>query len=142
MIGYLITEHIHDWWGDDISGAATQKGDQYSIAFNGTKKTFEITEVIPGERIVWLCRKAYIDMPSLNKKDEWVGTIIIWTIATDEQGTTLTMLHKGLNKVIECYDVCEPALDYFIASLQSFLTTGIGTPFHKQEPNLEWEDKK
>jgi len=137
-----ITEHIRDWWSDDISGAAAQKGDQYNIAFNGTKKTFEVTEAIPNERIVWLCQKAYIDMASLNKRDEWVGTRIIWSITVDERGTALTMLHEGLNKSVECYDVCEPAWGYFIASLQAFLTTGTGTPFHKQEGDLEWEDKK
>jgi uncharacterized protein YndB with AHSA1/START domain len=137
-----ITEHIQDWWSDDFSGAAAKNGDQYKIAFGGTRKTFEIQEAVPNERVVWLCLKAYIDMETLKKKDEWVGTRLIWTIAGDDHGTTLTMQHEGLNKSFECYDVCEPAWDYFVASVHAFLTTGSGTPYHKQEAKLDWEDKK
>jgi hypothetical protein len=137
-----ITEHIQDWWSDDFSGAAAQKGDQYMIAFGATRKTFEIVEAVPNQQVAWLCLKAYIDMEALKRKDEWVGTRLIWAIASDEGGTTLTMLHEGLNKSFECYDVCEPAWDYFIASLHAFLTAGSGTPHHKQEAKLEWEDKK
>jgi hypothetical protein len=135
-----ITEHIPDWWSDDFSGAAAQKGDQYTIAFGGTRKTFEITEAAPNERVVWLCQKAYIDMEALTKKDEWVGTRLIWMIATDDRGTTLTMLHEGLNKSFECYNVCEPAWDYFMLSVHAFLTTGSGTPYRKQEATLAWEN--
>jgi hypothetical protein len=135
-----ITEHIQDWWSDDFSGAAAKKGDQYNIAFVGTKKTFEIIEAIPNQQIVWLCLKAYIDMDALKKKDEWVGTRLIWTIVSNDQGTTLSFLHEGLNKNFECYDVCEPAWDYFITSLQDYITTGKGAPFHKEEAKLEWEE--
>jgi len=137
-----ITEHIQEWWSDDFSGASAQKGDHYTIAFGKTRKTFEIAEAIPNRQVIWLCRKAYIDMAALKKKDEWEGTRLIWTITGDDHGTTLTFLHEGLNRSFECYDVCEPGWDYFIASLHAFLTTGSGTPYHKLEAKLEWEDKK
>jgi len=136
-----ITEHIRDWWSDDLSGAAAKKGDQFNIAFGATRKTFEIAEAILGERVVWLCLKAHIDMAALKRKDEWVGTRLTWTIASGNDGTTLTLLHEGLNKSLECYDVCEAGWDYFIASLHAFLTTGSGTPYHKQEAKLALEDK-
>lgn len=134
-----ITEHIQDWWSDDFSGAAAKKGDQYHIAFGETRKTFEIVEASPDQQVVWLCLKAYIDKDELTKKDEWVGTRLIWTITSDDHRTTLTILHEGLNKSFECYDLCEPAWDYFMESLQAFLTTGIGTPYHKKEAKLAWE---
>jgi hypothetical protein len=134
-----ITLDITDWWSDDFSGAAAHQGDQYNIAFGKTQKTFEITEAIPEKQVVWLCLKAYIDMDSLEKKDEWAGTNIIWTIATGTTGITINMLHQGLNNAVECYNVCEPAWDYFMASLQSFLNTGMGTPYRKKEAKLEWE---
>jgi hypothetical protein len=137
-----ITQHIRDWWSDDFTGGAAHKGDKYVIAFGDTKKTFEIVEAVPNRQIIWLCLKAYIDMPALKKKDEWVGSRLIWTITKADHGTTIKLLHEGLNKSMECYDVCEPAWDHFIASLQSFLTTGNGMPYHKQEAKLEWESKK
>ncbi len=128
-----ITQHIPDWWSDDFSGASSQKGDRYDIAFGETRKTFEITDVIPNKQVVWLCLKAHIDMKALTRKDEWVGTRLIWTITSDGQGTTLTLLHEGLNKSFECYDVCESGWDYFIGSLEAFLITRKGTPYHKKE---------
>jgi hypothetical protein len=137
-----ITEHIQDWWSDDFSGAAAKKGDQYNIAFGETKKTFEIIEAVPNQKVVWLCLKAHIDMQALKKKDEWLGTRLSWTITNDDNGITLTFLHEGLNKSFECYDVCESGWDYFIDSLQAYLTTGSGTPYRKQEARLEWEEKK
>jgi len=137
-----ITEHIPDWWSDDFSGASAQKGDQYNIAFGETRKTFEIAEAVPNERVVWLCLKAHIDMQALTRKDEWIGTRLIWTITPGKQETTLTFLHEGLNQNFECYQVCEAGWDYFIASLQTYLTTGNGTPYRKQEARLEWEESK
>ena len=137
-----VTEHIPGWWSDDFSGAAAKVGDQFNIAFGETRKTFEIIEAVPNQRVVWLCLKAYIDMDALTKKDEWVGTKLTWTITGNKQGTTLTMLHEGLNKSFECYDICERGWDYFMESMEAFLTTGTGTPYRKKEAKLEWEDNK
>ena len=135
-----ITERIQDWWSDDFSGAAAKKGDQYNIAFGETRKTFEIVEALPNQQVVWLCLKAYIDMTALTRKDEWVGTRLIWTITSNDQGTTITLLHEGLNKSFECYEVCEAGWDYFMESLHAFLTTGSGTPYRKKEAKLAWEE--
>jgi uncharacterized protein YndB with AHSA1/START domain len=137
-----ITEHIQDWWSDDFSGVAAQKGGQYTIAFGGTQKTFGILEAVPNQQIIWLCQKAYIDMPALKKKDEWVGTKLIWTLNAADHGTTLTFFHEGLNQSFECYDLCEPAWDYFIASLQAYLVTGKGMPFSKAAGNKDWEENE
>ncbi len=126
-----ITQHIADWWSNDLSGAATQTGDQYSIAFGNTKKTFEVIAAIPGKQVVWKCLKAYIDMASLKNKAEWVGTTVTWTITPAENGTTLNFLHQGLNQSFECYNVCEAGWDMFLASLQTYLVTGKGSPYLK-----------
>lgn len=128
-----LTQHIPDWWSNEYSGAAAHKGDQYKIAFGETKKTFEIVEAIPNQRVTWLCLKAYIDMPTLTKRDEWVGTKLIWTITSEGKSTILTLHHEGLNKSIECYDICESGWDYFISSLEAYLTIGKGTPYLKAE---------
>lgn len=137
-----ITEHISDWWSNDLSGAAARAGDSFAIAFDETRKTFDIVEAIPGKQVVWKCVKAYIDMPSLKNKAEWVGTKLIWTISVADQGTTLTFLHEGLNPSFECYNMCEAAWDTFLASLQAYLTTGKGAPFLKAAGNKEQEEKK
>lgn len=132
-----ITEHINDWWSNDIVGKALNKGDQYTISFGKTQKTFEIVEAIPAKQVIWLCLKAHINMAALGKKDEWVGTRLIWTITEIDKQSTLNFVHEGLNRSFECYDVCESGWDYFIDSLEAYLNIGVGTPYHKKEAVLE-----
>lgn len=133
-----ITEQISDWWTNDLTGATACTGDSFNIAFDETRKTMLIAEAIPNEQVVWKCTKAYIDMSSLKNKAEWIGTRMIWTFSTTDQGTTIHFLHEGLNKTLECYHVCEDGWDSFLASLQAYLTTGKGSPFLKPaKENLE-----
>ncbi len=130
-----ITEHISDWWSNDLTGATARTGDSFTISFGKTRKTIDIVEATPNEQVVWTCVKAYIDMASLANKAEWVGTKQIWTLSAADQGTTLAFLHEGLNQSVECYEVCEAGWDTFLASLQAYLTTGKGSPFLKNAGN-------
>lgn len=130
-----ITEHIAQWWSNDLMGAAVQAGDSFSIAFGKTKKTFNITKAIPDQQVEWTCVKAYINNPSLENKAEWVGTKIIWTISSAPQGATLNFLHQGLDENLQCFNLCQAGWDMFLASLQTYLTTGIGKPFLKAAEN-------
>ena len=127
-----ITEHISDWWTNDLSGSASQKGDSFKIAFGGTRKTMEISEILPNQKVVWTCTQAYIDMDSLENKSEWLGTKIIWELSTEGQTTTLEFLHQGLNKDLQCYNVCQDGWNTFLGSLESYLKTGQGKPFLKR----------
>ena len=126
-----ITEDISKWWSNDLTGAAMRVGDQFKIAFGGTRKTFEIEKATTNEQVIWKCVKAYIDMPLLKNKAEWLGTRLIWTLNADGEKTTLTFLHEGLNTSFECYAVCEAGWDQFLASLEAYLNTGKGKPFLK-----------
>jgi hypothetical protein len=137
-----ITEHIADWWSNDLAGAATHASDSFNIAFNNTRKTFKIAEAVPNKRVVWECVKAHIDVASLSNKAEWVGTQLIWTISAGDRSTTLSFLHEGLNQNFECYNVCEAGWDYFLASLQAYLETGKGTPFLEAAGNGNSEEKE
>jgi uncharacterized protein YndB with AHSA1/START domain len=130
-----ITEHIPDWWSNDLTGAAARAGDSFIISFGKTRKTMDIAAAIPNKQVVWKCVEAYIDMPSLKNKAEWVDTRMIWTLGAADQSTTLTFLHEGLNQSFECYTVCEAGWDTFLASLQAYLTTGKGSPFLKAAGN-------
>ncbi len=137
-----ITEHISDWWSNDLTGAAAHAGNSFTIAFGETQKTFDIVEAVPNKQVVWKCVKAYIDMSSLQNKAEWVGTKMIWRLSAAHQSIALTFLHEGLNQSLECYMVCEAGWDTFLASLQAYLTTGKGTPFMKAPGNEDREEKK
>ncbi|XZF15826.1 SRPBCC family protein [Chitinophagaceae bacterium MMS25-I14] len=130
-----ITRHIADWWSNDLKGAAVQAGDSFDISFGSTRKTMDIVEAIPDERVVWKCVKAYISSAALKNKSEWEGTEMIWTISASGQYTTLDFLHKGLNQSLECYNVCEAGWDTFLGSLETYLTTGKGQPYLKAVTN-------
>jgi uncharacterized protein YndB with AHSA1/START domain len=136
-----ITEHISDWWSNDLSGTAAQKGDSFTIAFNKTQKTMHIAEAVPDKQIIWKCDKAHIDVPSLKNKSEWVDTRMIWNLSPAKDGTTLDFLHEGLNKSLECYKVCESGWDQFLASLKMYVTTGKGMPFLKAEGTKQLAEK-
>jgi hypothetical protein len=45
-----ITEHIADWWSNDLTGAAALQGDSFTISFGGTRKTMNIVKSIPDEK--------------------------------------------------------------------------------------------
>ncbi|HWB28025.1 MAG TPA: SRPBCC domain-containing protein [Chitinophagaceae bacterium] len=126
-----ITGHIAGWWGNDLAGMSARAGDSFDIAFGKTKKTFEIIEAVSDEKVVWKCTKAHINMASLTNKNEWEGTIIIWMLKPEGSNTTLHFLHKGLNKGLECYDVCESGWNTFLASLEAYIETGKGRPYLK-----------
>ena len=126
-----ITEQIADWWSTDLSGAAAHVGDSFNIAFGGTRKTMDISEAVPNELVIWTCAKAYIDMPTLKNKTEWEGSRMIWTLTGASDGTELNFLHEGLNRNMECFDICEDGWNYFLNSLEAYLKTGEGTPYIK-----------
>ncbi len=126
-----ITEHIADWWSNDLTGATARVGDHFNIAFGGTRKTFEIIEAIPDGFVAWKCLKAYIDLDSLKNKSEWVDTKILWTFSADDKETTIHFMHQGLQKSLECYAVCEAGWDQFLDSLTAYLKTGDGKPYLK-----------
>lgn len=137
-----ITEHITDWWSNDLTGTAAREGDSFNIAFGATHKTFTIAAAVHNKLVVWKCVKAYINMASLTNKSEWVGTKLFWKISTNKTGTTLTFLHEGLNDSFECYSVCENGWNTFLASLQAYLTTGKGKPHLKAAPDKSPEEKQ
>jgi hypothetical protein len=126
-----ITEHIADWWSNDLSGAAATTGDSFTISFGKTQKTFSIVDAQQGQQVVWACNKAYIAHPDLNNKSEWEGTKIYWGLGQSETGTTIDFLHEGLNPQFECYGLCEAGWDQFLGSLAMFIATGKGMPYRK-----------
>lgn len=128
-----VTEHISDWWSNDLTGLASRIGDRFKIAFGKTRKTMEITEVVQNEKVVWTCIEAYIDMASLENKSEWAGTELIWKVSTEGDTTELSFLHKGLNQNLQCYEVCEDGWNFFLSSLETYLKTGQGKPYLKKD---------
>ncbi len=126
-----ISERIQEWWTEVYSGSSSARGDEFTVRFDKSFKTFRIADSIVPEVIVWTCKDAWINVPELTDKREWTGTKIVWEISSVQGGTNLQLTHVGLTREMECYDLCEKGWDYFLASLEKLISTGTGNPFKK-----------
>lgn len=126
-----LTTAIPLWWTSATEGASLHQGDQFTVRFGNTFKVFKVEQSEPAKRVVWNCVDAYIDMPELKERREWIGTEMIWEISNNGNETVLLFVHRGLTSEFECYDICEEGWDFFIKeSLLQFFTTGKGLPHH------------
>jgi uncharacterized protein YndB with AHSA1/START domain len=114
---------IRAWWTEDCDG----DDDQFRVRFGQTAKAFRV-ERRPGE-VRWTCTAAHIAVERLTRRDEWVGTTIVFTIRELPDGSTrLDFVHEGLGEALECYDLCVAGWDTFLGSLGAFVEAGRGTP--------------
>jgi uncharacterized protein YndB with AHSA1/START domain len=129
-----LTTEIEGWWTNGYQGNAAHIGDEFRVYFAQIHDTtFSIEELVPNQKVVWLCTKAHINLPEVTVHDEWKGTRMIWTIGADGDKTTLTLHHEGLNNTVQCFDSCTQGWnEFFAASLYSFLETGTGKPFKNE----------
>src|SRR5215204_2988286 len=106
-----VTQRIQEWCSTDYTGAALKVGDRFTVRFGPTFKTMEITAIIPGRKVEWMCVDQYIETPPgiapLKNKTEWIGTRITWDIKGDTAPATLTQTHEGLTEEVECWAICE-----------------------------------
>ena len=74
--------------------------------------------------------EAFHDLASLEQKDEWLGTNIIWHLTEQKHGTNVSLIHNGLVPSLTCYRVCQSGWQQYLSSLQSYLESGQGNPYH------------
>lgn len=131
-------EHISDvqgWWAKQFEGSSSQLHDVFTVRFGGPKGTFvtfEITELIPGKKVVWYVTDCYLHW--INDKHEWTGTSVVWELAAwelapDAEGTTIHMTHQGLTPEVECFEDCKVGWTHHIKdSLLKYMTEQVGLP--------------
>ena len=119
---------VNEWWSLNFEGESSKLGDVFTVLFkSGDYYTIKISELIPGEKIVWDVIDA--DQTWHEDRDEWNGTKIVWEISPEKDGSRVTMTHQGLVPAFECYEKCKMGWDYLMQqSLSKFLTEGKGLP--------------
>ena len=118
---------VQEWWATNFEGSASKQGDVFTVHFGDTYVTFEITEAIPGKKVVWYVTDCYL--PWLKDKKEWNGTEAVFEISETGNGTRVDMTHVGLTPEVECYAGCEKGWNHHIQdSLVALLTEGKGMP--------------
>ncbi len=118
---------VSDWWTASVTGSSRVPGDKFGVRWGETFVDFEVAEMIPDERVVWLvtdCNLAFI-----TDKTEWKNTKVVWDLSQENGKTRVTMTHVGLVPGVECYANCEAGWNfYFTKSLLKLLTEGKGLP--------------
>ena len=122
---------LRGWWTEDCD-VERHVGGQLQLRFGPHHKTLRITELPPNQHVRWHCTAAHLAMDELRRRDEWVGTDMLFQLrplAADR--TQLDLEHIGLLPTLACYRLCSDGWQHFLASLQRYLTTGCGTPYRQ-----------
>lgn len=122
-------EGLRGWWTQDCD-VETRPGGSLQLRFGPNYKTLRIERLEPGREVRWRCTAAHIAIGQLSRRDEWLGTELIFRLSPQANGRTrLDFEHIGLVPAFECYELCCEGWQYFLASLQQYLETGRGTPY-------------
>lgn len=119
-----LTESIPEWWTEDFSGTANILKAQFTVRFGTTFKTMRVEELIPNEKVVWVCIDTLIDIPELQNKKEWKDTKIVLDLSEEKNNVMITLTHFGLTPEVACYEICKMGWESFLESLTKFLETG------------------
>ena len=114
--GREVFNHINEvskWWVREVVGASTEfegksskLNDEFILRHGDNHYSkHQLTEVIPGKKVVWLVTDSRLNWIKGNKQ-EWTGTKMIFEIIPKEEKTTLIFTHEGLVPQLECYVHC------------------------------------
>ena len=122
-------EGLRGWWTDDCD-VATAVGETITFRFGQTSKDMRIERLDAGREVRWHVTKAHIAAGNLARRDEWVGTDIVFRLASAGAGRTqLDFEHVGLVPGLDCYALCNKGWQHFMTSLKQLAETGRGTPY-------------
>lgn len=123
VFAYLLDPN--NWWegifGETIEGKSNDIDDEFSFSAGGgahyTKQ--KLVTLLVDQKITWLVTESNLSF--LDDTHEWAGTKFGFAIESDNQPTTITFTHEGLQPSIECYDQCSNAWTQYMHRLQEQL---------------------
>jgi len=119
--------NVSEWWAHQVEGPSKKLKDRFTVRIGETFVDFEIVELVPEKKLVWLVTDCNLHW--IKNKKEWTNTKVVFEIGQEKGITQLDMRHIGLVPGIECYENCEKGWDFYIKkSLFNYLTTGKGLP--------------
>jgi hypothetical protein len=129
---FAAISDVRGWWSGELEGSTDKLGDEFTYRYKDLHYSKQrLTEVIPGQKIVWLVLDSYLGF--VEDKTEWNGTTITFEVARKGDKTEVRFSHVGLVPDHECYDACSSAWGFYInGSLRNLIATGKGEPNQKE----------
>ncbi|MEK5400003.1 ATPase [Paenibacillus sp. VTT E-133280] len=124
---YGAINNVRGWWSEEIEGKTDELG-QFKHHYQDIHRcTLQITELVPGKKVVWHIVDNYFNF--IEDNSEWKDTDVIFEIVKKGDKTEVNFTHVGLVPAYECYTVCSDAWGLNInGSLRSLISEGIGQP--------------
>ena len=115
------------WWTQDCD-VPPGVGASLVFRFGPNRKQMQVERLVPGAEVAWLCTGAHIAVGELTRRDEWVGTRLVFRLEPSGDGhTRLQFAHLGLVPQFACFAMCSAGCQHFLASLAQYCRTGHGT---------------
>lgn len=125
---FRAINNVRGWWSGTIEGDTDKLGAEFTYRYKSFHRSKQkVSELVPGERVVWHVTDA--DLSSFSKKSEWIGTEIVFAIASKGGKTELRFTHVGLVPAFQCYGDCSGAWGALVnTNLRNLITTGKNQP--------------
>jgi hypothetical protein len=118
---------VNLWWAKNFKGKAESLNDKFSVHFGETFVDFQISQLVPNEKVVW--KVTDCNLHWINNKKEWKNNEVVFEISVKENATKINFTHIGLVPGVECYEDCEVGWNGHITnSLVKFINEGKGMP--------------
>ena len=130
---YRAVKDVRGWWSEATLGDTDKDGAVFYYHYQDIHRcTFQIIEMVPGERVVWhVLHNAF---SFIQDQAEWNGTDVVFEIAEQGGKTELRFTHVGLLPEDKCYELCSNAWGQFVGrSLRDLITTGKGQPNPRED---------
>jgi hypothetical protein len=133
--------NVRGWWSEEIEGNTDKPDATFTYHYQDVHRCkMKIIEFVPNQKVVWQVLDNFFSFTK--DKSEWKDNKLVFEIIDKDNKTQLNFTQIGLTTEDECYDICQNAWDTYIKkSLFSLVTTGVGQPNSKENPQTEQEKK-
>ncbi|HYC87012.1 MAG TPA: SRPBCC domain-containing protein [Chryseosolibacter sp.] len=109
---------VRRWWtglyDETIEGRSDILNESFTFRAGGGAhySKHKLIEAIPHAKVTWETTDAALSF--VQRKTEWTGTKMSFTISKKDNKTQLTFTHEGLVPEMECYDSCSGAWSQYL----------------------------